>query len=103
MRELPGGRFEVLTFKEGLLSKVAHDLCLVLDQCSVQTDGERIEAVFHPASLSVAGVMRGGRLDTDCLSEHDRREILENVRDKILLIDRYPEARFSGVAVGNGS
>lgn len=90
------GRIHVYTFKRGLLSKVAHDLQLRLARFEVKSDRKRVEARFWPESLSVEGVRVEGRLDPAALSDADRRDILGNVRDKILRTQRYPEARFEG-------
>jgi hypothetical protein len=102
MRELRDGRVEVFTFKEGLLSKVAHDLCLACPSVRVRTNGVECEAEIAVASLGVVGVMRDGKLDPDLLSPKDKAEIEGNIRNKILMTDRYPQASFSGRAISEG-
>jgi polyisoprenoid-binding protein YceI len=103
MKAIADGSIEVLTFKEGLLSKVAHDLQLTLEQYRIESDGRRVEGEFRPDSLSVVGAMRRGVLDTGVLSDGDRREIGVNIREKVLHTDRHPTATFSGrVARGDG-
>ena len=101
MQTLSGARIQVFTFKRGLLSRAAHDLRLVLDRFEVQTDGEQVEARFWPESLRVEGALKDGVLAPDELSESNKAEILENIREKILRTDRYPEARFTGTAKDN--
>ncbi|MBI3206177.1 MAG: YceI family protein [Myxococcales bacterium] len=97
------GRIEVLTFKQGLLSKVAHDLLLELRRFDLRTDGKRVEGTFLLTSLSVEGVMRSGVLDAHGLSESDRHDINGNVQKKVLHTDDFPEAQFVGeVARGAG-
>jgi polyisoprenoid-binding protein YceI len=98
MQTLPGGTLEVLSFKRGLLSKVAHDLMLRCERFSISTDGEKVEAEFDLDSISVVGVMREGVLDSSAPSAGDRREILDNVRKHVLKSDRNPRARFEGDA-----
>jgi polyisoprenoid-binding protein YceI len=95
---LSGGVVEVLTFKEGLLSKVAHDLLLRVERFQVETDGRRVSARFYPASLAVVDAMRDGKLQPGTLGERDKSEIIENVRSKILHADRHPEVTFEGEA-----
>jgi len=96
MKLIESGSVEVLTFKEGLLSKVAHDLLLTLEQYRIESDGRRVEGEFRPESLSVVGAMRRGVLDTGVLSDGDRREIGVNIREKVLHTDRHPKITFAG-------
>ena len=96
MKAIEYGSIEGLTFKEGLLSKVAHDLQLIIEQYRIASDGRRIEGEFRPESLSVVGAMRRGVLDTGVLSDGDRREIGVNIREKVLHTDRHPTIAFSG-------
>lgn len=97
------GRIEVLTFKQGLLSKVAHDLLLELRRFDLRTDGRKVEGTFVLTSLSVEGVMHGGVLDAHGLSESDRHDITGNVQKKVLHTADFPEAKFVGEAVrGSG-
>ena len=92
------GRIEVLTFKDGLLSKVAHDLLLELRQFHLETDGARIEGSFALTSLSVEGAMKGGVLDAHGISESDRLDINANVQRRILRTGDFPDAKFAGEA-----
>jgi hypothetical protein len=101
MHELPGGRLEVFTFKEGLLSGAAHDLMLELERFEIRTDGARVEARFYPATLRVVGVMRDGQLDQSAPSARDRSEIAENIRSKILHTDRHRDATFEANVQGD--
>lgn len=98
MKAVDGGRIEVLTFKEGLLSKVAHDLALSLERFEVFTDGERIEGTFHADSLRVEGAMRSGVVDPGALSDGDKREIGVNLREKVLHTDAHPLAQLEATA-----
>lgn len=90
MRVLQGGTVRVLTFKEGLLSRVAHDLSLRLERHRVATDGSRLEADLYPESLVVEGAIRGGQLDPALLSEADKRDIGVNIREKVLHTSTHP-------------
>jgi hypothetical protein len=49
------GTLYVFTFKEGLLSKVAHDLRLSVQRFSVQVDGENVVAAIATSALTVDG------------------------------------------------
>lgn len=92
------GTIQVFTFKEGLLSKVAHDLRLTLGQFEIDFDPESgsISGRFSPATLTVDGAMRDGRVDEGALKPKDKREIQGNIQKKILHTARHPEAVFTG-------
>lgn len=92
------GRIEVLTFKDGILSKVAHDLLLELGRFEIRTDGTRVEGKLALTSLSVVGVMHRGVLDPHGLSDGDRHDIEGNIQGKILHTKDHPEATFVGHA-----
>jgi hypothetical protein len=98
MQTLTDGRIQVFTFKRGLLSKVAHDLCLGLQRFEVRTDGEHVTGRFFLDSLHVEGAVKNGELDADALSDADKREIVGNIRDSILHTEKHPEAVFEGRA-----
>lgn len=98
MQALSDGWIRVFTFKQGLLSRVAHDLRLRLERFEVRIDGVGVEAVFWPDSLRVDGAMKDGRLDESALSGSDKAEIQDNIQKKILHTAEHPQARFSGTA-----
>lgn len=82
----------VYTFKEGLLSKLAHDLRLTLTRFSISARGTEITARFELPSLRVDGVMKAGKLERNELSQSDREKIHETMKD-VLHVREYPEAR----------
>jgi hypothetical protein len=53
----------LFTFKEGLLSRVAHDLRLHAERCIISREDDWISARFESGSIVVDGVMHGERLD----------------------------------------
>lgn len=92
---------EVYTFKEGLLSKVAHDL-LIRAPCatlSVAGSPPRVEASFRAADLRTVCAMRDGRQHPAALSAKDLRKIDESTRADVLHTSRHPEIRFVAQAV----
>ncbi|MEZ4220367.1 MAG: YceI family protein [Polyangiaceae bacterium] len=93
-RPLLRGSVEVHTFKEGLLSRVAHDLHIDARDCEVRADESGVNARFPVANLAVLHAVRDGRPDPDALSAKDRAQIEENIRDKVLHADRHPTAAF---------
>jgi hypothetical protein len=94
----------VFTYKDGLLARLAHDLRLSLRRFEIERDGDELRARFWPDSLVVDGVVeRGGAVDSTALSDGDRRKIAGNIRDSVLLLDRFPEASFRGRLVDGGA
>jgi polyisoprenoid-binding protein YceI len=83
----------VLTFKEGLLSAVAHDLELAVGRFFISWDepASKVDGRFDAASLKV--VLPGS------LSEADRAQIEFTLKEAILQADRYPQIRFAGSQV----
>src|SRR5687767_7692587 len=90
------GAVQVFTFKQGLLSAVAHDLRLHCERFEVTLDASRIHARFDPTSLRVEGAMRKGRLEEGALSADQKLEIFETVQREILQTARHPEIVFEG-------
>ncbi len=84
------------TFKEGLLSKLAHDLRLTLGRFEVTVRAAAVQGTFAPDSLSVDGAIKDGQLATTILSDGDKAKIRENIAKEVLEVRAHPEARFSG-------
>lgn len=92
---------KVLTFKDGLLSAIAHDLEIRVERFHVEWDDarSRVEARFEPTSLRVLHAMRSGAPNPSALSDRDRAKIEGNIRDEVLEVRRHPEIRFVSTAV----
>ena len=82
----------VYTYKEGLLSKLAHDLRFTLSRFSISARGAEVSARFELGSLRVDGVMRAGKLERNELSQGDREKIQETLKD-VVSSREYLEAR----------
>lgn len=98
MKRINLGTINVFTYKEGLLSAMAHDLRLTLERFEVEIDPETqtVAGRFWPSSLRIDGAVKEGQLDANGLSERDRRDIHNNITDKVLRTDHHPEVRFRG-------
>lgn len=86
----------VLTFKEGLLSRVAHDLKLRVHRFGVDGDAStrRLTATADPASLRVVCAMLAGRESPATLSASDCRKIDQSIATDVLEATRHPTIRF---------
>ena len=93
----------VYTYKEGLLSRLAHDLQLSVDRYSISFDSGRVTATLDPRSLRVEGAIHRGALDKQTLSESDERKIAATLQSDVLRCDTYPEIRFEGAVTHQGN
>lgn len=111
-------RCHVLTFKEGLLSSIAHDLKIQVERCSLEyttaqptdsadrADLVSIVATFDPRSLRVVCARHDGSDAPGVLSKQQCAEIEKHIQEDVLHSDRFPQIRFVssqvGRAVGGG-
>jgi polyisoprenoid-binding protein YceI len=86
----------VYTFKEGLLAKLAHDLRLSAHDVEITLKGEALEARVAATSLVVDGVAHGETIDTQALSDHDKRKIQDTMADEILQARAHPHVQWQG-------
>lgn len=86
----------VFTFKEGLLSPVAHDLRLKVTRFSVTVDdaAAAVVASFDAASLVVDTPMKDGVENPSALSAADKAKIETQIREEVLHSRKYPEVTF---------
>ena len=84
----------VYTYKEGLLSKLAHDLRFTLARFSISASGAEVSARFEVGSLRVDGAIKSGKLERAELSQADRDKIHATVQD-VLGAREYGEAKLS--------
>lgn len=91
----------VFTFKEGLLSAVAHDLKIRVTRFSIHIDEDTkaIDATFDATSLRVDTAMKDGADAYGALSDSDRQKIEENLQGDVLAAKKFPEIRFVSTSV----
>jgi hypothetical protein len=76
---------EVFTFKEGILSAVAHDLRIKVTRFALVTDGASfVKGTFDAGSLRVECARRAGVDDWRALSDNDKRTIEGNIVREVL-------------------
>ncbi|PRQ07874.1 YceI family protein [Enhygromyxa salina] len=100
-------QIRVFTWKEGLLSRVAHDLRLRVERFTIAGPGDNaggdLTVEVDAGSIVVDGVMNGSRCDPDQLGARDRAKIAETIRAEILKTRAYPKVVFRGsVSAGTG-
>ena len=95
----------VLTFKEGLLSAVAHDLLLRVGRFAIEYDeaGGTVEARFDARSLTVVCAMKDGHEAPAALPPKDKAEIARTIQKDVLDSARFPEIRFTGSIASTGA
>jgi hypothetical protein len=88
----------VFTFKDGLLSPIAHDLRLRVGRFSLEVDEttSAIVARFDPSSLSVDVPMKDGAENPTALSTADKQKIADQIREDVLHSTRYSQIEFRG-------
>ena len=90
------GQIRVFTYKEGLLSKIAHDLQIEATQFEINLNDTGVLASIQTNGLHVLGTMRNGQLDENELRLKDRRDIEHNMKDRILQGALHPVIAFNG-------
>jgi hypothetical protein len=83
----------VFTFKEGLLSPMAHDLRLRVTRFEIDV-GDAILATFDATSLVVDTPMKDGRENPSALSSADKTKITGQICDDVLHAVQYPQVTF---------
>ena len=86
----------MFTYREGLLSAVAHDLRIRVTRFSIEIDeaARTIRAIADARSLRVECALRDGAELPGALSDANLKEIQTNIAGSILEVSRYPEIRF---------
>jgi polyisoprenoid-binding protein YceI len=91
----------VYSFKDGLLSKLAHDLKHRVTRFSLRVDERTraIEAEIDAQSLRVECVMKEGVETENGLSDDDKRKIEGQIIDDVLNARKHPLIKFASTAV----
>jgi polyisoprenoid-binding protein YceI len=86
-------RCRVFTYKEGLLSAVAHDLEIDVTRLTITWNDERtsLQARFDTRSLHVLHAVHDGHPAPGALSDRDKRKIEATIADEVLHAARHPE------------
>jgi len=91
----------IFTFKEGLLSPMAHDLRIVVQNFSIEVDDAKssVVATFDTNSLRVDTPMKDGAENPSALSAADKEKIAGQIREDVLHSSKFPQASFRSTSV----
>jgi len=89
----------VFTFKEGLLSKIAHDLKVSVTRFSIDLSPSSVRAEFDASSLRVVTAMKDGKENPDALSDGDKAKIGDQIAKEVLHADQHPSVVFTSRSV----
>jgi YceI-like domain len=96
------GIIQIFTFKEGIMSAVAHDLRVRLQTFEITLDGTAVKAEFDLKSLLVEGPMQNGVLQADQYDAGKRADVAKAMHGEVLHTDKNPKAGFTGTATPSG-
>lgn len=96
------GKLTVFTFKEGLLSRVAHDLQLELGELQITLDGEVVRGEFPLRAIRLVGPVEGGVVRPEQYDAGRRADVERAMNEDILHTERDPTAVFTGRATPRG-
>ncbi|MEM9457087.1 MAG: YceI family protein [Myxococcota bacterium] len=102
----PTATCHVLTYKQGVLSAIAHDLRIRVERFTIEIDdaAEQVEARFEAHSLRVDCAMKGGHEARSPLREGQKRDIESNIVEQVLHARRYPTIVFRSAQIrGEGN
>jgi polyisoprenoid-binding protein YceI len=87
----------VYTFKEGLLSAVAHDLELDVGTFEIEVADDRaaVTATFDPRSIRVLHAMSDGRPNPGGLGAKDMDKIAATIVSDVIPVKKHPTIRFA--------
>jgi len=90
----------VFTFKEGLLSAVAHDLKLRATRFTLELTDDRALLELEAGSLGVQTAMQHGVEAPAALPAFAKAEIEKNLgSDEVLAVKRYPTVKFESTRI----
>jgi len=90
----------VFTFKEGLLSAIAHDLEIDVSRFRIEHEGGTLKATFEASSLRVLHAVVDGRPRPELLSARDRTKIEANIVNDVLHATKHPQIVFRATLPG---
>lgn len=102
MTRITSGTIHLFTFKEGMLSAMAHDLRLTVNKFRIQVHDERFDATFIPESIVVDGAVKNGAVDPKVLTDKDKAKIRATMQGEVLKTSQYGRIRYTGTLSHEG-
>jgi polyisoprenoid-binding protein YceI len=97
------GTIHVFTFKDGVLSAVAHDLRIRLEKFDITLEGNAVRAELDLKSLFVDGPIEKGVLNADQYDAGKRADVEKAMHGDVLHTSKYPTGLFIGTATQQGA
>lgn len=89
----------VFTFKEGLLSAVAHDLKLKATKFTLDVEGTTARLELEASSIRMVSSMKDGAENPSAIPSSKYGEIEKNAATDVLQVKKYPSIQFFTTAV----
>lgn len=89
----------VFTFKEGVLSTLAHDLKLKVTGCTIDLEQTAVSATFDASSLRVVCARKDARDNPGALPRLVFPEVEKNIVKDVLTAAKFPQIRFQSTRV----
>jgi hypothetical protein len=92
---IAGATLRVYTYKEGVLSAVAHDLEIEVARFSLDVSADGVSVDADASSLRVVHPMKDGRPNPRALSRRDFAKIEKSIASDVLRTRRHPRVLFT--------
>lgn len=102
MTRITRGDVRLFTFKEGVLSAIAHDLQLTVKRFRVELRDDQVKGFFMPESIVVDGAVKNGRIDERALSDKDKGKIRTAMASEVLRTSEFGKVSFEGTVAQEG-
>lgn len=102
MQRVTRGTIHLYTFKEGVLSAMAHDLRLTVKRFRIELDRPNFRGVFMPNTIQVDGAMNKGKLNEKALSDKDRSKIRSTMLGEVLKASTTGDITYEGTVSEEG-
>ncbi len=89
----------VFSFKDGLLSKIAHDLKIRVETLELTVDGDSVSARFDAGSLRVVCARKAKMDAPGTLGASDKKKIEKNIREDVLAAKKHRDITFVSTKV----
>ena len=96
------GQVRVFTFKDGLLSAIAHDLQLTVSRFRFEVRDAAVSGFFVADSIVVDGAVKDGQLAPKALSDKDKSKIRTAMAAEVLRTSEFGKISFDGTVSQEG-